>query len=120
MLTQRMHTNLGKQLVEDLKVARARIEDPKRWLQGLVGLYDGERCCAVIAAQGAVSLTIVVGTTESDRLDTIVDTLDRVAMSIGFNDPRGWLRPSAYLNDNSDHATVLRMFDLAIAETEAR
>lgn len=111
------------EVAEILKQARALIEDPERWHQGyyartedgrVVDAYDPDACAwcaegAVLKAGGS----LFENAPESILLDAcavdIAATLD-LDYAVMF---------ANHLNDQTDHATVLRMFDCAIAKAEA-
>lgn len=110
-------------LKDDLILARARIEDPARWVQGGPGLVHGPKCCAVTACGIIDRMPLDPLGALGDRLNAAVDALDAAAIQLGHTDVvknNGYsLRPAAHLNDTTDHATVLKMFDLAIKNAEA-
>ncbi len=89
-------------VVEILRAAKAEIADPANWCQGRAKI-DG-RCCATRAfAQTAPG--------EGIARDLAWEFLLRAAMNAGFSIP-------SRLNDQTDHATVMAMYDDAIALAE--
>ena len=110
--------------VEILKRAKARIENPEHWctgslarntLGGVTAPRSSDACkwCAF----GAIIAEANHGTFQVEQ------ALDIVAIpiinSMGRAGPEVKnLRGAAYVNDYTDHATVMRMYDLAIAEAE--
>lgn len=107
---------------EILRAAKAKIEDPAHWCQGYSWLNSknqpisrddmrsaARRCCAI----GAVALSCQ---RLSDEWSPI-RFLETAANELGFGE-KVLLAP-AELNDSTDHATVMRMFDRAIELAEA-
>lgn len=103
----------GFDLVAALRACRARIENPERWIQGRAEDSEG-RCCAI----GTAAVTLDAH--GHYRLaDDVRRALDRAAFDMGFGRGMAGKRAAAVLNDTTDHATVLRMFDVAIERIEA-
>jgi hypothetical protein len=100
---------------EILVEARNLIADPSKWVRGNLALdddgktlgdgYDPRACkwCAL----GALGKALGKG--EYQRFRYITLKLDRVAEDLSY----GY---AATLNDESNHDTVLRMFDIAISK----
>jgi hypothetical protein len=104
---------------EMLRAAKAKIGEPDSWCMGSEAVNasdeaedptDPEACrwCSI----GAV---IAVGGIGSPYVFTL---LDDAAKAMGKGGKLG-LRAAALLNDTTDHATVMKMFDRAIELAEA-
>lgn len=110
-----------KQVLEE---SRQRIERPDRWCQGTLARdRDGVACdpgdlkAVSFCAAGAVE--VVVGGLWGLFHDAR-KLLDECATEMGYA-PDPMVKPSApiaYLNDNSDHATVLKAYDCAISKAK--
>ena len=92
-------------VLEVLKAARARIEDPARWCQYEM-FGPGDACCAIGAVYD-VSLNVRARDRARQRMDAAAC---RLFDGIG----------AARVNDRYGHAAVLQVFDAAIADEEAR
>lgn len=98
-----------------LRAARARIEDPKNWTTGQfarnakgdpVSCYSKKAVCW--CAIGAVNAERTDGS-ERRALDFLYDASERLYGNLDVS----------IINDDGDHAAVLRVFDAAIAAAEA-
>ena len=118
--------------VDILKKAKAKIEDPAHWCQGMfaldehgdpVGTSDPRACrwCA----QGAMSF--VAGDSDKKPIAKAAQVaMAAAAVEMGFGDGKmsdedGGLQiyPPVFLNDTADHPTVMKMFDRAIQLAQA-
>jgi hypothetical protein len=101
-------------VAEQLRAAKALIENPDDWWQGSCQEFCDVRERPRMCAGSAVSYTRSGGISwgvegSSGRRDL----LDAAANTLGYSD-------LVALNDESDHATVMKMFDRAIELAEAR
>lgn len=97
-------TNETRSTVEILKAARERISDPSKWCQGRAAIED--RACATQAFNEQATTSTPVG---SAAWTCILQAAD----GMGFPIP-------SHLNDQTDHPTVMAMYDQAIVLAEAR
>lgn len=91
--------------------ARALIADPRNWTQGMAA--RGQDGTQVFFFEPTAVQFCAVGACRRATNDPCVEfeELDSAAQDLGYGE--------AYLlNDRTDHATVLRMFDLAIEMAE--
>lgn len=102
-------------VAEQLRAAQELIRDPEHWCQGALfrdahgtasAFHNVERRCAIGALHGS-------------NATSTADLLNEAAKEMGFLQRRGELCAAAMLNDHTDHATVMEMFDLAIEKAEA-
>jgi hypothetical protein len=100
---------------EQLIAARALIADPAKWTQGWfaktakgqrVGPEEDKAVCWCV--MGALKVTSPAGVYHPIHAPAY-PFLSRAAESV-----KGSFGSPAWVNDTTDHATVLRMFDLAI------
>lgn len=102
--------------VEILKAAKAKIEDPAHWCQGNAAWDLNGRAC-VPEDHNARSWCSWGAVTAASRQRGVSahDYLDRAADEFGF-------ASAVVLNDSTDHPTVMKMFDraIALAEQEAK
>lgn len=98
--------------VEELVAAREIIFSPQNWTKGVlardahgveVDPFSEDAVC--FCAYGALAKV-------RGKLDSWSDHLSRASWEIN-------LTPPSFLNDGTDHPTVLRMFDLAISKARA-
>jgi len=92
-------------VLEVLKAARARIENPENWCQHEM-FGPGGSCCAIGAVYNVAW--------DARARDCARKRMD--AASCRLFDGRRAVR----VNDTFGHAAVLRIFDAAIADEEAR
>jgi RNase adaptor protein for sRNA GlmZ degradation len=85
----------------ELRKARALIDTPEKWVKNRLAVLDEDppKYCAIGA------LWCSGGTRASVRL------INEVAADMGFLN-------AEQLNDDTDHATVMRLYDAAIAKAE--
>lgn len=89
------------EVVTQLKAAKALISDPEHWCQNQATGHDSR--CAYVA------MAMVSGLTSVDWIS--YPTLRRASKQMGHKCP-------IHLNDETDHPTVMKMFDLAIQLAE--
>ena len=95
------------QIPDVLRRAKALIDTPEKWCQGERGNNEGQLC-----ARGAMLVATRGNTSGPYRLTGPARKyLRRAAQELGYFS-------EVYLNDGRDHATVMRMFDRAIAAAE--
>ena len=106
-----------------LKMAKAKIENPEHWCvheearnkHGLMVQADAPGACQW-CAYGAL---FAVAPPPAARL--VVECLDEVAskaiQGFEFLPGQDWVHAD-FVNDTTDHATVMRMYDLAIEKAE--
>jgi hypothetical protein len=106
---------------EILVEARNLIADPSKWIRGNLALdaegkrlsdgFDPNACkwCAL----GAVDKVVgdLAGEGYYRRFRNVQQKLNYIAVGLGYS-------YAADLNDESDHDTVIKMFDIAIKESE--
>ncbi|MGI9449346.1 MAG: DUF6197 family protein [Geminicoccaceae bacterium] len=95
---------------EILIAAKAKIEDPERWCQGwfardIAGHPIGSRNPGACKWCSLGAIRVVWGPLSYES--KVLQTLAVAALDQGFQLPED-------LNDNTDHPTVMKMFDRAI------
>lgn len=95
------------QVVQDLRAAKALIEDPDRWCQGAFAkMSNGMEVMPInSAAHSYCALGSAIKV--SNQEFTLAAALNRTAKKMGHD-------YASVLNDSTDHPTVMKMFDLAI------
>jgi hypothetical protein len=97
------------QLIQDLKKARAVIEDPRHWTRGR--LTDGNAYCLLGAIEMAVNGIVTTSPRGPDnigRIEACKSTLREVIGKDVFEDRIAWY------NDRHTHEEVLGILDQAI------
>lgn len=101
-------------LVDVLKSTKARIQDPKNWIQGYYIAKDNDPNCRESEANQWCAIGSLCR--EANGISTrnsIWDLLTKVAKEMGKE-------TISQVNDQMTHADVMKMFDLAIEKAEAQ
>lgn len=96
--------------IDILRAARARIEDPKHWCQQMEAV-DAEGNTTRVYSETAIRWCAMGTLYAEGYAEEALDMLYVAAEELGHSGP-------ADLNDDTDHTTVMRMYDKAILFAE--
>lgn len=105
---------------EILRAAKAVIENPENWIQGMYARKDrnGPRADHLLGFDEGATCWCSVGALQKVKGDEFIYPLERRLSDAARALVGGLVESAVHFNDNNPHYKVMRMFDVAIATAE--